>query len=66
VRSATGAQAMVANVRRELQAVDPQVPASTVKTMEQFLAASIASRRFNMLLLTAFAGAALVLSMSGL
>jgi len=34
--------------------------------MAEFLAASVASRRFNLLLLTTFAGAALVLAAAGL
>ena len=46
--------------------MDPEVPASNVKTMAEFLAASVASRRFNLLLLTTFAGAALVLAAAGL
>jgi putative ABC transport system permease protein len=66
VRGATDAQALTASVRRELQAVDPEVPASNARTMEQFLAASVAARRFNLLLLTVFAGAALVLAAAGL
>jgi putative ABC transport system permease protein len=70
VRGATQAPGqapgMVASVRRELGAVDPQVPASAVRTMEQFLAASVAARGFNLLLPAAFAGAALLLAMVGL
>ena len=42
-------------VRREVQAVDRDVPASSIRTMEQFLSASVAPRRFNLLLLGLFA-----------
>jgi putative ABC transport system permease protein len=53
-------------VRRELQAVDAEVPASSIKTMEQFLSSSVAPRRFNLLLLVLFAGAALLLATTGM
>jgi len=66
VRSAADPRMLTESVRRELQSVDPEVPASNVKTMAEFLAASVASRRFNLLLLTTFAGAALVLAAAGL
>ena len=66
VRSATDARTLTESVRRELRSVDPEVPTSSVRTMGDFLAASVASRRFNLLLLTTFAGAALVLAAAGL
>jgi putative ABC transport system permease protein len=66
VQSATDPRTLTESVRRELQSVDPEVPASNVKTMDEFLAASVASRRFNLMLLTTFAGAALVLAAAGL
>lgn len=53
-------------VRREIQAVDGAVPATSIRTMEQYLAASVSPRRFNLWLLTVFAGAALVLAGTGL
>ncbi len=53
-------------VRREIQAVDHDIPASNMRSMEQYLAASVAPRRFNLLLLSVFAAAALLLSVSGL
>src|SRR5438876_7563379 len=59
-------EALSAAVRREIQAVDREVPASNIRTMEQYLAASVAPRRFNLWLLTVFAGAALVLAGTGL
>jgi putative ABC transport system permease protein len=51
---------------RAIQAVDRNVPTSIIRTMEQYLAASVAPRRFNLWLLTVFAGAALILAASGL
>ncbi|HWS88335.1 MAG TPA: ABC transporter permease [Pyrinomonadaceae bacterium] len=52
--------------RREIQAVNREIPATNVKSMEQYLAASLAPRRFNLLLLSAFAAAALLLALTGL
>jgi putative ABC transport system permease protein len=66
VRSNVNPEALKTAVRRELQAVDSEVAASSVKTMSQFLSASIASRRFNLLLLSVFAGVALLLAVAGL
>jgi putative ABC transport system permease protein len=55
-----------AAARREIQAVDRNAPASNIRTMEQYLAASVAPRRFNLRLLTIFAASALVLAATGL
>jgi putative ABC transport system permease protein len=55
-----------AAARREIQAVDRSAPSSSIRTMEQYLAASVAPRRFNLWLLTVFAGAALALAGAGL
>jgi predicted permease len=55
-----------AAARREIQAVDRNAPTSNIRTMEQYLAASVAPRRFNLRLLTVFAGAALILAATGL
>ncbi len=53
-------------IRREIQAVDGQMPVSKFKTMEQLHAVSTARQNFNMLLLTIFAGIALLLAAIGL
>jgi putative ABC transport system permease protein len=53
-------------VRREIQLLDPNVPASAVQTMEQLLAASVAARRFNLLLIDVFAVMALLLAAMGI
>src|SRR5262245_19855233 len=55
-----------AAARREIQAVDRNAPASNIRAMEQYLAASVAPRRFNLRLLTIFAAAALILAATGL
>ena len=50
-RAAGGANA----VRREIAAIDPAVPASFVRSMDQWLGVSIAPRRFNLEVVAAFA-----------
>ncbi|MEP6686420.1 MAG: ABC transporter permease, partial [Verrucomicrobiota bacterium] len=52
-------------VRREVQSVDSNVPVSNIKTMAQVLSSSTAGRRFNLLLLTIFAGTAVLLAVTG-
>jgi putative ABC transport system permease protein len=46
--------------------MDPDLPLYDVKTMEEYLSASVATPRFNALLLEAFAGLALLLTGIGL
>jgi putative ABC transport system permease protein len=52
-------------VRREVAAVDPAVPASFVRSMDQWLGGTLAARRFNLELVSAFAVAALLLAIVG-
>jgi putative ABC transport system permease protein len=61
-----GAPLSAANaVRREVAAVDPGVPASFVRSMDQWLGSTLAARRFNLQLVSAFAAAALLLAIVG-
>jgi putative ABC transport system permease protein len=61
-----GAPLAAANaVRREIAAVDPAVPASFVRSMDQWLGGTLASRRFNLQLVGAFAVSALLLAVVG-
>ena len=53
-------------VRREMRALDPDLPIYNVRTMEQRVDESLARRRFSMLLLTLFAGLALGLATIGI
>ncbi|MGZ4966717.1 MAG: ABC transporter permease [Chthoniobacterales bacterium] len=66
VRTNIDAQAFAESVRRELRASDPDVAVSSVKPIDQIVAASIASRRFNLILLAAFAATALLLAAGGI
>ena len=65
VRTGSDPMALATAVRRELHGVDGNVPAASVKTMDQFLAAVIAPRRFNLELMLVFAAAALLLAVMG-
>jgi putative ABC transport system permease protein len=63
----TGDPAMLAAAAREqAQALDPNVPIFGVLTMGQRLAASVATQRFYMILLAAFAAAAVTLAAVGI
>jgi putative ABC transport system permease protein len=52
-------------VRRAIAAIDPAVPASFVRSMDQWLDGTLAARRFNLQVVTAFAAAALLLAIVG-
>jgi putative ABC transport system permease protein len=67
VRIASGDPlALAAAVKREVQAIDPDQPVSSISTMEENIGASLAARRLTMSLLGAFAGLALVLASVGI
>lgn len=57
---------LVAALRNEIRSVDKGIPIFNVKTMNDVLAISVGPRRTPMLLLTAFAGVALLLAMIGI
>jgi putative ABC transport system permease protein len=53
-------------VRNAVHEISPATPLIDVRTMEELVAESLSPQRFNMLLLAAFAGLALVLAAVGL
>jgi len=57
---------LVAAVRREIHAVEPTQAISHVRTMEELLVKETGSRRLGMILLTSFAGLALLLAALGI
>ncbi|MDB6146861.1 MAG: hypothetical protein JWO45_525, partial [Spartobacteria bacterium] len=57
---------LVASIKRELHALDPEQAVSSVSTMETDIAKSLATRRMLMSLLASFAALALVLASVGL
>ncbi len=66
VRTAASPMTMRIPVEGELRAVDGQIPISRERTMEKVIADSVARQSFNMLLLSIFAGVALVLAAIGI
>ena len=65
VRTTQAPEAMADAVRQQIRALDPDLPVYRVKSMEARVAASLAERRFSMLLLGLFALLALGLAMLG-
>jgi putative ABC transport system permease protein len=65
IRVSIDPRAIVAAVRREVQAVDPDQPISDVATMGEILDGETALRRMGATLLTVFAGLALLLALLG-
>ena len=66
IRTGANPLALERYVRREVQDVDNDVPTSYTRTMEEYLSAATAPRRFTLLLLTIFAATALLLAASGI
>ena len=66
VRTRTRPQALAGAVRSAIRAVDPDVPAASLQSMEEYVNASVAPRRFNMRLMGAFAVGAILLAGMGL
>jgi len=66
VRSINDPSALTNALREQVQVLDKDQPISEIRTMEWYLSDSMAQRRFNMLLLGAFAGLALILAAVGI
>jgi len=66
VRSTSNPADLADAVRAAVLEVDPEQPISGISTLDDVLAGSLGSRRFNMLLLGSFAAAALVMAAVGL
>jgi predicted permease len=66
VRSAADPRALAPDLRRAVAALDPLLPLSNLKPLADLVDASIAARRFAMLLAVLFAGVSLLLSAVGL
>jgi putative ABC transport system permease protein len=66
VRTATPPPSMVPAIRQTLQQIDRDQPMAKIATMDQLVSDSVASSRFTMVLLSAFAGVALVLACVGI
>jgi len=66
IRAQGDPHGLVPAIKRELTAIDPQLPYYAVRTMDDLLSASLAQRRFDLELLAGFATAAMLLAGLGL
>jgi putative ABC transport system permease protein len=66
VRTSGDARGIVSSVVGLVRQLDPQLAVANVRTMEEVVSDSVAQRRLTMLLLTIFAGAALLLAAVGI
>jgi len=66
VRSSVQPTSIAASLRKELASQDRNVPLTDLKVMDEWISLSVADRKFNLQLLGAFAGLALLLSSLGL
>jgi predicted permease len=66
VRTASDPAGVTAAVRNAIHEVSPATPLIDVRPMDDIVAESLSPQRFNMLLLAAFAGLALILATVGL
>jgi predicted permease len=66
IHTATDPSALSVAIQHEFLAVDGQLPVAKIRTMQQVIAESAARQNFNTLLLTIFAGLALLLAAIGI
>lgn len=66
IRTAGDPESLIAAVRQEIRAVDPDQPVSNIATMETLLGEENGPRSLGMMLLAAFAGLALILASLGI
>ncbi len=66
VRAEREPTALVAAVRRELKALDADIPAYAVRAMDGYMSQALAPTRFNLVLLAVFAAVGLVLAVVGI
>jgi putative ABC transport system permease protein len=66
IQTVTDPSSLSAAIQHEIQSVDSQLAATKVRSMDQVISESTARQNFNMLLLTIFAGLALLLATIGI
>jgi len=66
VRSAGDASALTTGLSREVHAVDGDVAAAQIQSLDQYLSSIVAPRRFNVFLLLLFSVAAFALALTGI
>src|SRR5262249_15286653 len=65
LRTAGEPTAIVSAARQRIRELDPDLPVSTIRTMDEWLSASAAQPRLNAVLLSVFSGVALVIAAVG-
>jgi len=66
VRSAEPSDALIPGVRRVIWGIDPQVAIPTLKSMDEQVSDSVATDRFQAIVLASFGGSALLLAVLGI
>jgi putative ABC transport system permease protein len=66
VRTAVEPASLIARIRSEVVALDPDVPVAGVSTLESWVSEAMAQTRFLLALISSFAGLALILASLGL
>jgi Acidobacterial duplicated orphan permease len=66
VRAAESPASLVPLLRSSLAEIDPSLPLSDVRTLQDIVDASVGTKRLNTILLAIFAGIALILAMTGI
>ncbi|MEP6922541.1 MAG: ABC transporter permease [bacterium] len=66
VKTSTDPHSLSTAITREANSLDKELPVFGAKTLDEYLAASVAAPRFNTTLLTIFAAVALILTIVGL
>src|SRR5262245_17375828 len=66
VRATKDPRSLARSLQHEVQSLDRDIPVFRIKTLEQYLGVAVAQPKFNALLLSLFAGLALLLTAMGL
>jgi predicted permease len=66
VRTTRDPMSLAANLAKEVRGIDPEVVASQIRRLDQYLSDAVAPRRFSLSLMSAFALAALALAITGI
>ena len=66
LRSSLAPEQMTSSLRAVVRSIDPQLPLAHVESMDQIVAEGQASRRFNTVIISSFAAAAILLSLLGI
>jgi putative ABC transport system permease protein len=66
LRSSLAPEQMAGSLRAVVRSIDPQLPITHVESMDQIVAEGQASRRFNTIIISSFAAAAVLLSLLGI